>query len=128
MKTCKNGVFVNGFGLLQSSSKQIALLFCTLVLPILFGGTELIAQSTTGFSDTNIKLNTWVLSVFGVVFFISVIYVLRSALLVLHENGKNVEFKFPMFRNMANNNNRTVTVIILLIVMCGIVWAVNYTG
>ena len=118
---------INQFGLLKSENKQNRFAFFTLMLFFFFSDNMAIAQNTSGSMDMNSLLNNWLLGGLAVVFFGMVIYVLRTALAVLHDNGKTVEFSFPIFKNMAENN-KTVTTIILIIVVCGILWAVSYGG
>lgn len=116
---------INPFGFLKSGNKQNRIIFFTLLLFCFFSDKMAMAQSTYGSMDS--LLNNWVLGSLAVIFLVAVIYVLRTALVVLHEHGKTVEFSFPMFRNMADNN-KTVSAIIFIIVVCGILWAVSYGG
>lgn len=115
---------INQFAFLQLGNKQNRFAFLMLMLFCFFFDKMAIAQNT-GSADMNSILNNWLLGGLALVFFGIVIYVLRTAMVVLQENGKTVEFSFPLFRNMADNN-KTVTTIILIIVVCGVLWAVNY--
>lgn len=116
---------INQFGFLKSGNKQNRFTFIMLLLFCFFADKVAMAQDISGSTDINTLLNNWVLGGLGVIFLGIVIYVLRTAMVVLHEHGKTVEFSFPIFRSMTQNN-KTVTTILLIILVCGILWAVNY--
>lgn len=78
-------------------------------------------------SSANELINFWVISGMATVFIVLFTYVIYKAISVLHENGRVVEYSFPIFKSMAGNS-KTVAAIIIIIMLCGIVWAVNYGG
>ena len=117
---------INQFVLLKSENKQNRIVIFLFMFFCLFSD-KLAAQATSGITSVDTLLSYWVLGGLAVVFIGIVLYVVRTALIVLHENGKTLEFSFPMIRNMAENG-KTVTIVILIIVLCGVVWALNYGG
>jgi len=105
--------------------KRIEKFIYLLLLTLLFDKGAF-AQQTAAASG-NHTLSYWLLASLAMIFFGCSIYVLRTALKILHENGATVEYNFPMFKSMAQNS-KTVSIIILLIVLTGIIWAVKFGG
>jgi len=96
-----------------------------LLLILMFDYQSATAQNTKSALSVSDKINYSVLIGLGVVFLAAAIYVLNFASKVLRENGKTIEFNFPMIRRMSYNG-KTIGVIILLIVLAGIIWAIKF--
>lgn len=108
----------------KAIARHSALLF---LLTSVISNKSAMAQSTTGVISINDLLAYWFWGAFAVIFLGSVIYVFSRAISVLHENGRTIEFNFPIIRKMANNE-KTVAIIIALIVLAGIICAVKFGG
>ncbi|MBL7892741.1 MAG: hypothetical protein JNL63_08925 [Bacteroidia bacterium] len=118
------------FKILNSGNKQKTITKYSsllLLLTSMIGNKSAIAQSTTGVTSINDLLAYWFWGAFAVIFLGSVIYVFSRAISVLHENGRTIEFNFPIIKKMANNE-KTVALIIALIVLAGIIYAVKFGG
>ncbi len=116
------------FELLISGGRQKEIIKCANVLFFLItmlSGEQVFAQNTINKTSINDVMNCWLLGGFAVVFLGTIIYALNKTVTVLRENGKELEFSFPMFRGMAQNG-KTVTILILVVVFIGIVCALNY--
>ncbi len=116
---------IEHFFALASSGKtnwrsRITLGFCMLAATM-----QGFAQNDSGAADVRSTLNNWLLGGLLVLFTFATIYILRSALMVLDEHGKSVQFSFPMFRRMSQNS-KTVAIVILVLAICGIIWAINF--
>ena len=107
-----------------NSLKFISLIF---LLAMLFCDQQAMAQTASSDTVVNDQMNRWLFIGLSLIFLGIVVYHISSALTVLHENGRSVEFKFPMVRNMAHNGT-TVGVLILILVLAGIIWAVTFGG
>lgn len=111
---------------LKSGIKQkvsINQIILTLTI-FLFNGTSGFAQNTVARSMNDIVSN-WILGGLGVVFIGILILIVNNALSVLHENGRTIEFSFPIAKEMARNS-KTVGTIILILILTGIVFAIKY--
>ncbi|MBI2271195.1 MAG: hypothetical protein HYU69_12695 [Bacteroidetes bacterium] len=106
----------------NKTAKQISLF---LLLLLLLGNKSAIAQNAASEIPINDLLAYWFWGGFAVIFIGSVIYVFSRAINVLHENGRTIEFNFPIIRKMANNE-KTVAIMIALLVLAGIIYAVKF--
>lgn len=63
-----------------------------------------------------------------VVIFLFLLFLgIRKAILVMNENGKSVQFTFPIFRGMAQNT-KTVAILFFIVILSAIFWALAFAS
>ncbi|MGE0568783.1 MAG: hypothetical protein AB7O73_12595 [Bacteroidia bacterium] len=85
---------------------------------------DVFSQNQNGLSKDAL-LNYWFWGGLALIFLLISVIIIRKAILVLNENGRSVEFTFPIFRGTAKNT-RAVAIIIFIVVLSGILWATGF--
>ncbi len=117
----------NKFSFLKSGNKQNLMACFIAMIILLLNNEKLMAQGTTNAASINDLLIYWFLGVSGLILIIAIVYVMSNAISVLSENGRTLEFNFPIIRKMANNE-KTVAIIIAFIILAGIIYTVKFWG
>jgi len=117
--------YKNKFNLPESLRKTIGVwkkfFFATGLF--LLAGTQAFSQNKTAMSRDAL-LNYWVGGGIALLFLLIFFIGLRKAILILNENGKSVEFTFPVFREMTQNT-KAVAIIFFIVILSAIFWAIT---
>ncbi len=110
--------YAKKLGLYVNNSKKMSTFLFLLII-----GKTAFSQNSNSFS-LNEQLNCFLLIGFSIIFFGFAIYIFRTALNVLHENGRTIQFSFPIFKTMAKNN-KMVAFFVALIIILGVIFALK---
>ncbi len=83
------------------------------------------AQAPIDKTQVSTSLISWSLFILTIVLIGWVIYALSKAFAALNEEGRTVNYSFPIFKDFAKNS-KAVTVIIACLVLLGLIIAINY--
>lgn len=78
-----------------------------------------------GKTEVATSIINWSLLVLTIILIGWVIYALSKAFAALNEEGRTVNYSFPIFKDFTKNS-KAVTIFIALVVLLGLIIAINY--
>jgi len=93
------------------------------IILLLFSQNVFAQEANAGAESAN-SMIYWILGGTLVLLIAFAIYLLYSAISVLHQNGKSVDFKFTLLRDFTQNS-RAVGILLFILVLAGIIWAIS---